>query len=568
MTYSLSSNFHLPDRLPTMKQAIIGRTGSGKTNTAVVMAEQMIAGGIPVAIIDPQGDWWGLRSKYPIAILGGEHADVPLEPTGGTIAADFVVNERIPVLLDLFTMGEGEMVRFATDFARRLWQINREALHIFLDEADLFAPQKGGSDKTRCLSAWQNVCRRGRSRGLGMTLLTQRTAVINKDLLTQADPLYVHRLTAPQDLAAVDAYLEYHGGDLKSRRRILADISKMPVGECWVISPGELEIEPTRVKVRSRKSFDSSATPEPGETRREPKSLADVDLGALTKSMADTIERAKSSDPAELRKQIAEMEKRIKQLERPSKSPVSVTDPAVIEQAVTKAVADRDQHWKREVADLLKAISGRDDRLAKIEKLAHLNGDSRVIVEAPQVPVVAAKPSSPVDQQVTEGLSKKQQEILDAIAWWESIGVTSPTNAQVGAVARIDASGGHFSNVSGPLSRNGLIERGGGTIRLTEDGRRAARPIDETITIDAYHDVIRQRIRNTKRANGRTVDILDAVIAFGGEDITNEQIGEAVGIDTSGGHFSNCIGPLSSLGFIDRRGGVVHPTELLFPPGL
>lgn len=264
----LNSKFTLPKHLPTMKLGILGRTGSGKTNTAVVMAEQLIEQGCPVAIIDPQGDWWGLRSKYSIAILGGEHADIPLEPTGGSLAADFVINERIPVLLDLFTMGEGEMVRFATDFAKRLWTKNRDALHVFLDEADLFAPQKSpGADKAKCLGAWQNVCRRGRSRGLGLTMVSQRSAVVNKDLLTQADPMIVHRLTAPQDLAAIDSYLDFHGYDKSYRKQVTAGVSKLAVGESLILSPGEMEILPTTIKVSKRRSYDSGATPTAGKKR-------------------------------------------------------------------------------------------------------------------------------------------------------------------------------------------------------------------------------------------------------------------------------------------------------------
>jgi len=40
------------------------------------------------------------------------------------------------------------------------------------------------------------------------------------------------------------------------------------------------------------------------------------------------------------------------------------------------------------------------------------------------------------------------------------------------------------------------------------------------------------------------------------------------GIDPAGGHFSNSIGPLGTLGLITRTGGVVFPTELLFPESL
>jgi uncharacterized protein len=64
-----------------------------------------------------------------------------------------------------------------------------------------------------------------------------------------------------------------------------------------------------RVSVCPIETFDSGATPKPGEKRKEPKNVADVDLDALRKTMAATIERAKENDPKILKRRIAELEK-------------------------------------------------------------------------------------------------------------------------------------------------------------------------------------------------------------------------------------------------------------------
>jgi hypothetical protein len=66
----------------------------------------------------------------------------------------------------------------------------------------------------------------------------------------------------------------------------------------------------------------------------------------------------------------------------------------------------------------------------------------------------------------------------------------------------------------------------------------------------------------------QTVDMLNVVIARGGEPVSCEEIGREVGIDHTGGHFSNTIGPLSTLGLIRRSQGMIYPTEILFPPGV
>jgi hypothetical protein len=64
----------------------IGILGAGKTNTAVVIAEEMIRARLPSVIVDPVGVWWGLRSSkdglhkgLPVYIFGGEQGDIPLD---------------------------------------------------------------------------------------------------------------------------------------------------------------------------------------------------------------------------------------------------------------------------------------------------------------------------------------------------------------------------------------------------------------------------------------------------------------------------------------------------------
>jgi hypothetical protein len=184
-------------------------------------------------------------------------------------------------------------------------------------------------------------------------------------------------------------------------------------------------------------------------------------------------------------------------------------------------------------------------------------------------PIIHKNITKPITAEIGDlKLNKKQQEILDAIAWWESIGIPAPTGIQVGAVALVDPTGGHFSNLVSPLSSNGLIERANGKLTLTDAGRSIANVLETASTLDGYHDVLRNRVRKMKAAGGRTIDILDTIIAAGGNPISSEEIGQAVGIDHTGGHFSNTIGPLSTAGLITRANGVVTPTNVLFPEGL
>lgn len=194
----ISRELALPLDLAGETIAILAKRGAGKTNTATVLVEELVAANVQTVIVDPVGAWWGIRSSaagergagLAIPIIGGQHGDVELEQTAGQLIADVVVGSGQSMLLDLSDFpSKGAVNRFVTDFAERLYRRKARAsslLHLVLEEADEFAPQRGQADTARMRGAIEQIVRRGRSRGLGVTLITQRSAVLNKDVLTQA----------------------------------------------------------------------------------------------------------------------------------------------------------------------------------------------------------------------------------------------------------------------------------------------------------------------------------------------------------------------------------------------
>lgn len=312
ITLHISREFSLPAEAATQTFAILAKRGAGKTYTAAVMVEEMLKAGLQLVVVDPVGVWWGLRSSadgqcagLPIVIMGGEHGDLPLELEAGETIADVVVKEGLSVVLDLSLFRKGEQTRFMTDVAERLYHKNRTPLHLVLDEADAFAPQRPLKGQECLLGAVEDLVRRGRARGIGVTLVTQRAAVLNKDVLTQAEVLVALRTIAPQDRDAIDAWIRVHGTP-QEREALMASLPSLPIGTAWFWSPGWLDVF-TRVRIRRRETFDSSATPRVGASRQEPKMLAAVDRERLRRRLAATIEKATAENPRALRRRIAEL---------------------------------------------------------------------------------------------------------------------------------------------------------------------------------------------------------------------------------------------------------------------
>src|ERR1700736_6713876 len=101
MKLHIADNLALPVDAVTQTFAILAKRGVGKTYAASVMAEEMLKAGQTIAAIDPTGGWWGLRSEFKVVILGGEHADVPLEEHAGEVVARALVENRFPAVVDL-----------------------------------------------------------------------------------------------------------------------------------------------------------------------------------------------------------------------------------------------------------------------------------------------------------------------------------------------------------------------------------------------------------------------------------------------------------------------------------
>ena len=188
----------LPLSVLDERLAIVGTSGSGKTYAAKGLVEHLMGQGARVCVVDPLGVWWGLRagadgaapSGYPVVVFGGRHADVALDESMGAALGRLVGTRPLACVVDVSELGSSAARRgFMTAFMEALHQANTEPLHLVLDEADLWAPQRVQPAGQALLNRVEEVVRRGRVRGFVPWLITQRPAVLHKDLLSQADVL-------------------------------------------------------------------------------------------------------------------------------------------------------------------------------------------------------------------------------------------------------------------------------------------------------------------------------------------------------------------------------------------
>lgn len=573
----IASNIALPMDAVTMTQAILAMKGSGKTHTAVVFAEELLAAEQHVVVVDPLDVWWGLRASkdgksagFRIVVLGGEHGDVPLDAGAGAVVAQFIIRTKASVVLSLRHMSMSEQRKFVTDFAERLYQLKgpqaeRTPLHLILDEADEFCPQRIPPGGERLFGAIDRIVRRGRSAGFGVTMISQRAAVVNKDVLTQIDTLVALRTVSPQDRAALKSWVEAND-HANQQATFMQSLASLKRGEGWVWSPG-LNIF-ARANIRDRTTYDSSFTPPVGR-RVEAPVIAKVDLAELTRDMQESIEKAKADDPAELRRQIAALKKQI--------GSAAAVDPKAIEIARAVGFAagvDSLQDNIKRMSACLVAVRAALDQFPlpastttpdmKAAAQAAMKAESERLSEAQRRSLShAAAKGAPVARAMLEqgsSLPRPQQRILDALAWLDSIGNRGPTRNVVAFLADASPRSSAFANNVSALSSRGLINYpAAGVLEITQAGAKLANKPAAPLSSEELQEMIYSKLPRPQAA------ILRALIDVYPNQLTRPGLAAAAGASAGSSAFANNVSALRSLGVIDYpSSGMTVASNMVF----
>ncbi|MFP3218390.1 ATP-binding protein [Acidianus sp.] len=215
--------------------AILGIRGSGKSNTAKILGKELIKEGFPLVVIDPDGEY-DFQEALRIE-------DFNLDPE---VVAKDVLERKRSLIIDMNEWND-EAFNFLFKFLDSFWNLSkiyRTNVFLVIEEAHEFIPQ---GERTKISEEITRLALRGRKRGIGMIMISQRSARVNKDVLTQSEVYFLHKVVHPVDLKVYREILP-----LKAKE--VADVVKsLDVGEALFYMNGRVE----KVKIRK---FDESTT--------------------------------------------------------------------------------------------------------------------------------------------------------------------------------------------------------------------------------------------------------------------------------------------------------------------
>ncbi|WP_437741223.1 DUF87 domain-containing protein [Sorangium sp. So ce1504] len=287
-----------------LRVGIWASSGRGKSFGVGVLCEELLAAGIPVVAIDPEGELYTLRERFRVLVLGGAHADLPL-PSGeraAEIALARVLDEGLGLIVDLSDQPTSRSQQEAAlPFLERLWVLlseRRAPAAVVIEEVHIFAPQSGASLTSDIL---HRFAKQGRKRGVLLVVASQRTQAVSKELMSQLNFPAIGGFEIERDYDAVRALVDGH---------TFEEFRALPAGEFFLPAAGGFER--WRARHTAHGGEAPSWTGEPGGVPR----VADATLSTLLDELREALAAESASqqgpDPsAALRAEIRRLQQQL-----------------------------------------------------------------------------------------------------------------------------------------------------------------------------------------------------------------------------------------------------------------
>jgi hypothetical protein len=552
---ALAADLTLPPEAVTETFAILANRGAGKSSTVHLLVEQLHHAGSPVIVVDVKGDWWGIRSSadgrqpgLPLVIFGGEHGDVDLgESVTGDLIADIITEHHISAVLDLSEMSKTKARTFATLFAEQLYRRNRDPLHVVVEEADVLIPQRATAAVARLIGAWEDLAKRGRHRGIGMTVVSQRPQEVSKSVLDLMETVVFLRMTGPRSIKAAQDWISVNAtAEDPTSAEVITSLPTLDTGEGWVWSPAFLHTL-RRVRFLKFNTFDSHVTPTPGRRRVLPRNRADIDLAKIRADITDRNTISEHSAPHH----------------EPQRSAVVAT--------LREQLADRDATiaaLRQRIADLetrpelppglantlTTARSHLNDALAQIAAHPPTSIPSRPDPKQPHhPPPPAVRP--PTDPRFRAGAERMVM----------ALGRMAPlrlSRTQWGTAAKMKPNSGTFATYLSELRAAGLIDQNTAGFTLTPEGFAHIGGTPPPMTAD---ELQRHYLTVLRRGAARMLqNLIDAYP----DGIDRQHLAESSGLSSTSGTFATYLSDLRRNGLIETHGAtIIAATVIVHGPG-
>ena len=344
------------------RTAFVAKSGSGKTGAVKVLEEELFRVGLPFITFDPVGVHWGIRSSFdgkgpglPVLIIGGDHRDVELNRKAGRETCRAILEANVSAVIDFKGEPKSAYREFVRDFAQELLAHNATSRVVILEEAKELVPQKPRPDMAEVYDAVERLVSQGRNMGIGVVLVGQRPATINKDVLTQIDTMFVGRVIGLPDRKALREWVEAIG-DEEKWDKFSESLATLPTRTMWAWSPELL-------KLFKEVRFNDFTTLHADRTHLRRLGLIEqkvttTDVSGIVAKLGKEVQRIQvekvaAADVPKLRRRVEQLQEELAAARSQAATKVA-PDPKAIERALDA----RDRAWRAKLSAYARGVKG------------------------------------------------------------------------------------------------------------------------------------------------------------------------------------------------------------------
>jgi hypothetical protein len=566
-------------------------SGGGKSYTLRRLCEQTF-GLVQHIIIDPEGEFYTLREKYDYSLLG-KGGDGPADLKSATLLARRLLELGVSAIVDISELGV-RRERFVKLFLEALVAVPRDLWRpvlVVVDEAHKFCPEKGRGE-SESTAAVIDLMTVGRKRGFCGVLATQRVSKLNKDAAAECNNKLIGRCSLDVDRKRAGEELGFSDKD-----NILS-LRDLEAGEFFAYGPA-LSKTITKFKVGKVQTTH----PEAGEVA-PPVTPPRAKVKKVFEQLRDLPQEAEeeSKNVAELQQEVRKLKAELRAAEKNAKVETKEIKVPVIDKDALNAVLkgiEKIDHWAAKMdemrdrmaqaqqtvvseGDNLRVFARRQLAQLKIDEpktdtlpprlrmdAVKMNMQQRPKIGAPiaigaqQHPPLRKKAETLETENGEVTLDNPKRRILDALAWFEAIGINAPGGTALAFMSGYSGEdNGAFKNNRGALRSAGLVTYPTpGTVSLTDEGRAHAQMPNIPTTGEGLRSAVLAKLDDPLRR------VLTPCIEAYPNVVPGGDLAQMAGYsEADNGAFKNNRGRLRSLGLVTYpTSGSVRAADILFP---
>ncbi|UYV13736.1 MAG: DUF87 domain-containing protein [Phycisphaera sp.] len=543
MTVHLTETITLdPARLAQSRAVIQASSGGGKSYLLRSIVEQA-ADQMPVIVIDPEGEFFTIREVASM-VLVGPHGEIPCELKSARQVARALMEHACSAIIDLSELPTRDHEQYVADFLKAVMGAPRACWRptiIAIDEAHRFCPEGMRSENSAAQVI--DLMSRGRKRGYGGILLSQRISKLRKDAIAEAGNQFLGMTTLDIDIKRAADMLGMSRADAQVLR-------ELKPGEWFAHGPALSEPGVSRFRASRPQT-----SPPDGATATVPPVKHSAVMRALAEAVKDIAGEGRPLTLEDAEKTITQLRRELAKKSKMAPEP----DPAAVQRAVDQALAYERRLRTDQLAKVgtLSARAARildeiQDFAAEAEGADHSPEPRKMVAPAPDHSVEPTKMVAPAST------GSAQDRVLHALAWWFKAGVELPTTEQVAFVASISPRSSTIRAARSELKKAGLIAYYGQGTSLTAQGRGAVE-FPKVGTIADWHAMIRQQL------SGASLRVFEVVLERDGLDV--EEVAQRAEVSPGSSTIRAALAELRKLGLI-KKGQPIRGTDLLYPESL